>query len=63
MRNDTCWVLLPRMDLLQSIVYLNADSSRLARQKEQILESEVRLKKLMALENLEEKIVIERYFN
>ncbi len=47
-----------KMGLLQSIVYLNADSSRLARQNEQILESEVRLKKLMALENLEEKIVL-----
>jgi outer membrane protein, adhesin transport system len=47
-----------KLELLQSIVYLNADSSRLARQNEQILESEVRLKKLMALKNLEEKIAI-----
>jgi len=47
-----------KLQLLQSIVYLNADSSRLARQSEQILESEVRLKKLMAFENLEEKIVL-----
>lgn len=47
-----------KLELLQSIVYLNADSSRLARQNEQILESGVRLKKLMALENLEEKIVL-----
>jgi outer membrane protein TolC len=45
-----------KLELLQSIVYLNADSSRLARQNETILGSEVRLKKLMALENLEEKI-------
>lgn len=45
-----------KLELLQSIVYLNADSSRLARQNEVILESEVRLKKLMALENLEEKV-------
>ena len=45
-----------KLELLQSIVYLNADSSRLARQNEAILESEIRLKKLMALENLEEKI-------
>lgn len=45
-----------KLELLQSIVYLNADSSRLARQNEAILESEVRLKKLMALENLEEKV-------
>lgn len=47
-----------KLQLLQSIVYLNADSSRLARQSEQILQSEVRLKKLMSLENLEEKIVL-----
>jgi outer membrane protein, adhesin transport system len=47
-----------KMELLQSIVYLNEDSSRLARQKEEILESEVRLKKLMALENLEDSIAI-----
>jgi outer membrane protein, adhesin transport system len=47
-----------RLGLLQSVVYLNADSSRLARQNEAILESEVRLKKLMALENLEEQIVL-----
>jgi len=45
-----------KLELLQSIVYLNADSSRLARQNEAILESEIRLKKLMSLENLEEKI-------
>ena len=45
-----------KLELLQSIVYLNADSSQLARQNEQILESEIRIKKLMALENLEEKI-------
>lgn len=45
-----------KLELLQSIVYLNEDSSRLARQNEQILESEVRLKKLMALKNLEEPI-------
>lgn len=47
-----------KLELLQSIVYLNEDSSRLARQKEVILESEVRLKKLMALENLEERIIL-----
>lgn len=45
-----------KLELLQSIVYLNADSSRLARQNETILQSEIRLKKLMALENLEENI-------
>lgn len=48
-----------KLELLQSIVYLNADSSRLARQNESILESAVRLKTLMALENLEEIIVLE----
>jgi outer membrane protein, adhesin transport system len=47
-----------KLELLQSIVYLNEDSSRLARQKEAILESEIRLKKLMALENLEQDIVL-----
>ncbi len=47
-----------KLELLQSIVYLNADSSRLARQNEAILESEVRLKKLMALENLEKNIAL-----
>lgn len=47
-----------KLELLQSIVYLNADSSRLARQNEAILESAVRLKKLMALENLETEIVL-----
>jgi outer membrane protein, adhesin transport system len=48
-----------KLELLQSIVYLNADSSRLARQNEAILESAVRLKKLMALENLETDIVLQ----
>jgi outer membrane protein TolC len=48
-----------KLELLQSIVYLNEDSSRLARQNEAILESEIRLKKLMALENLEGNIKIE----
>ncbi len=48
-----------KLELLQSIVYLNADSSRLARQNEAILESAVRLKTLMSLENLEEIIALE----
>lgn len=48
-----------KLELLQSIVYLNADSSRLARQEEAILESEIRLKKLIAVENLEGRITIE----
>jgi outer membrane protein, adhesin transport system len=48
-----------KLELLQSVVYLNADSSRLARQNEAILESEIRLKKLMALKDLEENIQVE----
>ena len=47
-----------KLELLQSMVYLNADSSRWAKQTENLLASEVRLKKLMALENLEEAIVL-----
>lgn len=47
-----------KLELLQSIVYLNADSSKLARQNEAILESEIRLKKLMALKNLEDDIIL-----
>jgi outer membrane protein, adhesin transport system len=47
-----------KLELLQSIVYLNADSSRVARQSEAILESAVRLKSLMALENLEATILL-----
>ncbi len=45
-----------KLELLQSIVYLNADSSNLAKQNENILESEIRLKKLMAIKNMEDKI-------
>jgi len=47
-----------KLELLQSIVYLNADSSRYAKQTETVLASQVRLKKLMALENLEENIML-----
>jgi len=47
-----------KLELLQSIVYLNADSSRYAKQTENLLTSEVRLKKLMALENLEQDIAL-----
>lgn len=47
-----------KLELLQSMVYLNADSSRWAKQTENLLASEVRLKKLMALENLEENIAL-----
>jgi outer membrane protein, adhesin transport system len=47
-----------KLELLQSIVYLNADSSRYSKQTENLLASQVRLKKLMALENLEENIAL-----
>ncbi len=47
-----------KLELLQSIVYLNADSSRLSRQNEVIMESAMRLKKLMALEKLDEIIAV-----
>jgi outer membrane protein TolC len=47
-----------KLELLQSIVYLNADSSRYSKQTENQLASQVRLKKLMALENLEETIAL-----
>lgn len=47
-----------KLELLQSMVYFNADSSRYAKQTENVLASQVRLKKLMALENLEENIVL-----
>ena len=45
-----------KLQLLQSIVYLNADSSRLARQNEVLRASQVRLNKLMASESLGENI-------
>jgi outer membrane protein TolC len=48
-----------KLELLQSVVYLNADSSRYAKQTENVLASQVRLKKLMALENLEENIFLQ----
>jgi outer membrane protein TolC len=48
-----------KMQLLQSMVYLNADSSRLARQSEVLRSSQIRLNELMAAENLGEDIVLE----
>lgn len=48
-----------KLELLQSMVYLNADSSRLANQNEAIVASQVRLKKLMSLENLEQNIYLQ----
>jgi outer membrane protein TolC len=47
-----------KLELLQSMVYLNTDSSRYAKQTENVLASQVRLKKLMALENLEDNILL-----
>jgi outer membrane protein, adhesin transport system len=41
-----------KMQLLQSIVYLNADSSRYARQNEVIRSSQIRLNELMSVEDL-----------
>jgi outer membrane protein TolC len=48
-----------KLELLQSLVYLNADSSRYARQKEVIRTSQIRMNKLMASENLGEIIVLQ----
>ncbi|MGM0550981.1 MAG: TolC family protein [Bacteroidota bacterium] len=48
-----------RMQLLQSRVYLNADSSRLARQNEVLKSSQIRLNELMAAENLDAPVVLE----
>ena len=48
-----------KLELLQSMVYLNADSSQYAKQTETLLASQVRLKKLMALEDLEENIALQ----
>ena len=47
-----------KMQLLQSKVYLNADSSRLARQNEVLRSSQIRLNELMATENLGEEITL-----
>jgi outer membrane protein TolC len=47
-----------KLELLQSMVYLNADSSRLARQNEVLRSSQIRLNTLMALEDPGENIVL-----
>ena len=47
-----------KMQLLQSIVYLNADSSRYARQNEVLRSSQIRLNELMASDNLGENICL-----
>jgi outer membrane protein TolC len=46
-----------KLQLLQSIVYLNTDSSRYAKQEEVLKTSQVRLNKLMALQDLDERII------
>ena len=47
-----------KLELLQSLVYLNADSSRLARQNEVLRSSQIRLNKLMASDDLGEYITL-----
>ncbi|HER08027.1 MAG TPA: TolC family protein, partial [Bacteroides sp.] len=47
-----------KMQLLQSIVYLNADSSRFASQNEVLRSSQIRLNELMASENPGEEIIL-----
>ena len=47
-----------KLELLQSMVYLNADSSRLARQNEVLRSSQIRLNTLMASEDPGEEIVL-----
>ena len=48
-----------KLDLLQSVVYLNADSSRYSKQHEVLRTSLVRLKKLMAAKDLREEIILQ----
>jgi len=48
-----------KLELLQSIVYLNADSSTYAKQNEVLRASQMRLKKLMALDDLVTEIALE----
>lgn len=47
-----------KLQLLQSRVYLNSDSSRLSRQNEVLRASEIRINKLLAVENLSQSPVI-----
>lgn len=47
-----------KLQLLQSMVYLNSDSSRMSRQNEVIRASEIRINKLLAVENLSQKPII-----
>jgi outer membrane protein, adhesin transport system len=46
-----------KLDLLQSMVYLNSDSSRHSKQREVLRTSQVRLNKLMSMENLGQDII------
>lgn len=48
-----------KLQLLQSMVYLNSDSSRLARQNEVLKASQVKINELIASEDLGESIVLE----
>jgi outer membrane protein TolC len=47
-----------KLELLQSLVYLNEDSSRLARQNEVLRSSQIQLNKLIASENPGENIIL-----
>lgn len=47
-----------KLELLQSLVYLNADSSRYARQKEVLRTAQIQLNELMASENPGDTIVL-----
>lgn len=47
-----------KLQLLQSKVYFNSDSSRLARQSEVLRASEIRLNELMAVEDLGQSILV-----
>jgi adhesin transport system outer membrane protein len=47
-----------KLQLLQSLVYLNSDSSRYARQNEVLRASQVRLNKLMASDNLGKDVIL-----
>lgn len=51
-----------KLQLLQSMVYLNSDSSRLARQNETLKASQVRINELMAVDNLGGDIVLKDTF-
>jgi outer membrane protein, adhesin transport system len=47
-----------KLQLLQSMVYLNSDSSRLARQNEVLKASQVKINELIAAENLGQDIIL-----